>query len=411
MTIAIYGLGYVGVVMGAMLADEGHMVIGIDVQASKVEAINAGQSPIVEDGVPERIAAHCPAGTGRFRASTDRKDATDATMSVICVGTPSEPNGNINLAYVSQVFDQLADQVTDGHTIVLRSTAIPGTTREMAKKVPQANVVFNPEFLREGSAVYDFNNPPKTVIGVADGVDASACVALYEDFGFEVTTTALEAAEMVKYADNTFHALKVGFANEIGAICDQFGVDSHAVMGIFKSDTKLNISDKYLLPGLPFGGSCLPKDLRAITYLSKEKGLNLPILHNVLSANTQCMGRYKAFIDQLDKQPIILSGLSFKAGTDDLRESPLVELAEYLLGKGFPLKIYDPNIEHARLVGANKAFIDQRIPHLAALLESDEAVLDEFATLVLSSQPQWHDKWVSKTIIDLTRPLKQPTCA
>jgi len=374
-------------------------VIGVDPIPTKVDLINRGQSPIVEKDVGEIIAA--TSKVGRLCATSDPIQAIRETeLSFVCVGTPSQPNGNLDLRYIRRICEQIGEALqskTERHTVVVRSTILPGTMRTIVIPVleefsrKQAGVDFgvcsNPEFLREGSAVKDFRCPPKTVIGELDAVSGDMLATLYQNFEAPLIRTDLETAEMVKYVDNSWHALKIGFANEIGNLCKSLGLDAHEVMTIFCRDQKLNISTAYLLPGFAFGGSCLPKDLRALSYKAKMNDLELPILTSILPSNEMQVNRGLHLIMEKGKNRVGILGFSFKAGTDDLRESPLIEVIERLLGKGYELRIYDKNVRIASLVGANRDFILNRIPHISRLMvDHVDAVLDFAQTIVIGNR-------------------------
>jgi GDP-mannose 6-dehydrogenase len=389
----------VGAVSAGCLANEGHQVTGVDPVATKVELINKGQTPIIEAEIGEIIASNVRAG--RLRATSDQAKAIRETeLSFICVGTPSQPNGNLDLRYIRRICEQIGEALkykTSRHTVVIRSTILPGTMRGIVIPIleefsgKKAGVDFgvcnNPEFLREGSAVKDFNNPPKTVIGQLDQASGDILAALYMKLEAPLIRTDLDTAEMVKYVDNSWHALKIGFANEIGNLCKVFGIDSHEVMKIFCQDKKLNISPAYLLPGFAFGGSCLPKDLRALAYKAKTNDLDLPIMTAILPSNEMQVNRGLQLIMEKGHQRIGVLGFSFKAGTDDLRESPLIEIIERLIGKGHDLRIYDKNVNIASLVGANRDFILNRIPHISKLMVNDiRQVLNHAQTVVIGNK-------------------------
>jgi GDP-mannose 6-dehydrogenase len=397
--ISIFGLGYVGAVSAGCLANEGHEVIGVDPVQTKVDIINRGQSPIIEAEIGEIIAASVRAG--RLRATTSVAEAMrDTDLSFVCVGTPSQANGNLDFRYIRRVCEEIARSLKDKatrHTVVIRSTILPGTMRNIVIPILEENsgkkagadfgVCNNPEFLREGSAVKDFHQPPKTVIGEVDKPSGDTLASLYAKLEAPLIRTDVETAEMVKYVDNSWHALKIGFANEIGNLCKSFGIDAHAVMKIFCQDKKLNISPAYLLPGFAFGGSCLPKDLRALGYQAKAHDLQLPILSSILPSNEMQITRGLQLIMDKGHRKIGVLGFSFKAGTDDLRESPVIEVIERLLGKGYDLRIYDKNVSLASLVGANRDFILNRIPHISKLMVDEvEAVLDHAQTVVIGNK-------------------------
>ncbi len=398
MKICVFGLGYVGAVSAACLAQDGHQVIGVDPEQTKVDLINAGKTPIIEKGIGAIIKEQV--ASGQLRASTDAAASiTNADLLLICVGTPSLGNGNIDLTAIRHVCEQIGQVLaTQEHApvIVIRSTMLPGTMRQVVIPTLEASsgkragndfgVCINPEFLREGTSVFDYYNPPKTVIGELGKSSGDLLASLYAKMPAPMIRTEIETAEMVKYADNAWHALKVGFANEIGNICKGVGVDAHRVMDIFCQDTKLNISSYYMKPGFAFGGSCLPKDLRALIYKAKTLDLSLPILNSILPSNQLQIERgVQAVVDKGNRKVGIL-GFSFKAGTDDLRESPVVELTERLLGKGYDLKIYDRNVSIASIHGANRDYILHHIPHISRLMASSiDEVLQHAKTIVIGN--------------------------
>jgi GDP-mannose 6-dehydrogenase len=386
-------------VSAGCLAHEGHEVTGVDPAPAKVDLINAGQSPIVEAEIGEIIAGSVKAG--RLRAVRDPEGAIRGTdLSLVCVGTPSQVNGSLDLTYVRRVCEQIGRALrskTARHVVVVRSTMLPGTTRRIiiplleefsAKQAGgEFSVCYNPEFLREGSAVRDFRFPAKTVIGEFDPAGGDLLAALYAKLDAPLIRTDLETAEMIKYIDNTWHALKVGFANEMGNLCASYGVEAHEAMEIFRSDKKLNISSAYLFPGFAFGGSCLPKDLRALAYAAKAHDLELPILNSILRSNELQVSRGLQRIVEKGQMRVGVLGFSFKAGTDDLRESPMIEIIERLSGKGYDLRIYDKNVQVAKLVGANRNYILSHVPHLAKLMVNDiDAVLSHGQTIVIGNQ-------------------------
>ena len=384
MNVSVFGLGYVGSVSAACFAEDGHQVIGVDVAPAKVASLNEGRSP--DRGERARRAHQDEyGGNGRLRATTSTAEAVrDTDLSLICVGTPSRRNGSLDLTYLERVAEQIGEALTSKdsyHVVVVRSTVLPGTThdaiipaleRTSGKKYGTGfGVSVNPEFLREGTAIHDFRNPPLTLVGHNYRSDAEPTQALYANVDAPLETTTIRTAEMMKYASNTWHALKVCFANEIGNVCKRAGVDSHEVMNIFCRDEKLNLSSYYMKPGFAFGGSCLPKDVRALQYRAKELDVETPVISSILTSNRLQIQRAIDEVLDTGRKRIGLLGFSFKAGTDDLRESPLVVLAEALLGKGLCLRIYDKNVSLARLVGANKEYIDTQIPHLSSLLTED----------------------------------------
>jgi len=381
MRISVFGLGYVGCVSAACLASRGHEVVGVDVNPTKVEMIAAGTAPLVEERIGELTAEVVAAGA--LRATTDVAQAVATTeVSLVCVGTPSAANGSLSTRYLEKVAEEIGGALgaRDGrrHTVVFRSTMLPGTCEDLLVPIMEKasgrvagrdfGVAVNPEFLREGSSVRDFHDPPKTVVGELDAASGDPVVALYDGLPGPVFRVPVRVAEMTKYADNCFHALKIGFANEIGAVSAALGLDSHRVMEIFVADRKLNISPAYLRPGFAFGGSCLPKDLRGLVYAARRADVAVPILSHVLASNAEHLNRAFELVTSVGSRKVGMLGLSFKPGTDDLRESPLVELCERLVGKGYDLRIYDANVALSRLMGANRAYIEDRLPHLGDLL-------------------------------------------
>ena len=396
--ISIFGLGYVGTISAACLAEGGHAVTGVDMNQTKVEMIAAGRSPIIERDLGTRLAA--AANAGNLTATDDwRAAVADTDVTIVCVGTPSQANGSLNLTYLTRVCEQIGEVLRDKtarHVVVIRSTVLPGTMAGHIQPLLEKTsgkaagvdfgLCFNPEFLREGTAIYDFYNPPKTVIGESDEASGDVVAALYADLGGPMIRAEVRVAEMVKYIDNCWHALKVGFANEVGAMAKVLGIDSHDVMNIFLQDRKLNIAPTYLKPGFAFGGSCLPKDLRAILHFAKSADLNLPIFGAVLPSNELQVRRGFELIQAQGTKKIGMAGLSFKADTDDLRESPLVELVEMLLGKGYDVRIFDRNVALARLTGANRDYIMNHIPHISRLLvETPEELLAHAETVVIGN--------------------------
>jgi len=380
MRISVFGLGYVGTVCAACLADQGHQVIGVDKSEGKVDLIRSGRSPIVERDIDDIIARNVK--SKRLTATLDATEAVVSTdISFVCVGTPSRSNGALDLSGVDTVAGEIGRAIrvkAEPHTVVLRSTVVPGTTRDIVvARVAEGagnvafSVAFNPEFLREGSAVADFNAPAKTVVGAFDEGTAGAVVSLYRDLPGPKITTDVEIAELVKYVDNSWHALKVAFGNEIGVIAKTLGIDSHDVMDVFFQDRRLNISPAYLRPGFAFGGSCLPKDLRALTYLARKHDLNLPVLDHILESNQMLIDRGVDWILSRSGKRIAFLGISFKSGTDDVRESSFVEMVERLIGKGREIRIFDPNVKISQLIGANRSYLMQVIPHIANLMVSE----------------------------------------
>ncbi len=421
MRISIFGLGYVGAVSAGCLAADGHKVIGVDRNKVKVDLINKGMSPIIEKDIGEIISRVVK--EGKLYATLSVEEAVmNSDLSLICVGTPSQLNGNLDLSYVRKVCEQIGEVLRNKdtfHVVVVRSTMLPGSMRDVVIPILEEfsgkragtdfGVCINPEFLREGSAVYDFYNPPKIVIGEIDKKSGDVLIEIYKGLKAPTFRTSIEVAEMVKYVDNTWHALKVVFANEIGSICKELGIDSHEVMRIFCEDRKLNISPSYLKPGFAFGGSCLPKDVRALKYKAKTLDLELPILQNILRSNRKHIERVLNLILRQNKRKIGVLGFSFKAGTDDLRESPVVEIIERLIGKGYELILYDRNVNIASLIGANRDYIFNKIPHISKLMtEKIEDVLDHAEIIIIGNNDPEFKNILSKLkkgqkIIDLTR--------
>jgi GDP-mannose 6-dehydrogenase len=378
--ISVFGLGYVGCVSAACFAKEGHEVVGVDVNADKVRMINDGQATIVENGIGELVSA-MRAGGG-LRATTDVAEAVAATdISLVCVGTPSKPNGSLDLTYVERVCEEIGAALrgkASRHTIIIRSTVLPGSTQDVAVPALERGsgkragadfgVGMNPEFLREGTSIKDFYDPPFTVIGTEDPATADAVQALYAGIEAPCHVVATRVAEMLKYACNCFHGLKVAFANEIGNVCKSLAVDSHEVMRLFSLDTKLNVSAAYLKPGFAFGGSCLPKDLRGITYKARQLDVETPVLRATLESNRRQVERAYDLVAAAGRKRVGVLGLAFKSGTDDLRESPMVTLIEQLVGKGFEVAIYDREVRSARLMGSNREYIEREIPHIWELM-------------------------------------------
>ena len=405
MKLSVWGLGYVGTVSAGCLAQEGHEVIGVDSEPTKVDLISEGKSPIIEKDIGAIIERQVAAG--RLSATTDAAVGVGwADLFLICVGTPSRGNGDIELKYVRRVCEEIGTALRNHEgapVVVIRSTMLPGTMRNVVIPTLEAcsgrrageefGVCINPEFLREGTAVDDFFNPPKTVIGELNRASGDLLASLYAQVVAPLIRTDIETAEMVKYADNAWHALKVGFANEIGHLCKELEVDSHRVMDIFCQDTKLNLSPYYLKPGFAFGGSCLPKDLRALLYKAKTLDVSLPILAAILPSNEQQIERAVRTVIEKGSKKVGILGFSFKAGTDDLRESPVVELTERLIGKGYDLRVYDANVKLAAIHGANRDYILNHIPHISRLMtRTIDEVLDHADTIVIgNAAPEFHD--------------------
>ena len=422
MKISIFGLGYVGSVSAACLADAGHDVLGVDVDEKKVANINAGLSPVLEPGLPELIAE--VVRSGKLRATSGKPE--DADLSIVCVGTPSNENGSLCLDYVRRAVQQIGEFIATRstyHVVCIRSTVLPGTTGSLVipelehasgkKAGRDFGVCMNPEFLREGSSIRDYHCPPFTVIGELDARSGEVIAQLYAGLPAPMIRTPLAVAEMVKYAGNAFHALKITFANEMGLLCKRLGVDGTTVLDVFCQDEKLNISRAYLQPGFAFGGSCLPKDLRALLYKAKELDLEPPVLRSILSSNTHQIEEAYRLIKKTGKKRIAMVGLSFKPGTDDLRESPIAELIEMLIGKGHDVAIFDEDVSMARVYGSNRAYIDQTIPHISRLMRSslEEAIADSEVVVVAKRSPIV-ERWLmqadnGKHIIDLVRAMPQ----
>jgi GDP-mannose 6-dehydrogenase len=393
--VSIFGLGYVGAVSGACLARQGHEIVGVDKNPCKVSLLQAGHSPIVEAGLDGLIARM--AGEGRLRATTDPDRAVQETdVSLVSVGTPSARDGSLSLHAMEAVTREIGQAVRGKrgpHAVIYRSTVLPGTTEERfiplleeasGRRLGEGlEVVYNPEFLREGSALSDFERPPFIVAGAHAECGFRLIETLYEGIEAEVVRTGLRTAEAVKYLSNIFHALKVCFANEAGAVLKEMGVDAREALEIFCKDTVLNISPAYLRPGYAFGGSCLPKDLRAFLHLAREMEVETPLLSQLLPSNGRHIDRAFDLIAQNGRGRIALFGLAFKSGTDDLRESPLVTLSERLIGKGYELRIFDPDVNTARLIGANREFIEREIPHIDCLMQPDVASTLEGADAIV----------------------------
>jgi len=421
MKISIFGIGYVGCVSAACFAHAGHDVIGVDVNPTKVDIINSGKSPIVEPQMNELIQDVVK--SGKLRATTDSLEAVKASdISLVCVGTPSKPNGSLDLGHVGRVCEEIGAALATKdthHTVVIRSTMLPGSIESVAqpalekssrkKAGKEFGVCVNPEFLREGTSVKDFYAPPFTLIGADDEETATIVSELYSNIDAPVFTTRIKTAEMVKYVCNCFHALKVSFANEIGNICKALELDSHEVMKVFCADTKLNLSPYYLKPGFAFGGSCLPKDLRAVSYKAKELDVEVPVLSAITATNKLQVEKALDMVLRTGNRQVGVLGFSFKAGTDDLRESPMVTLIETLIGKGLELVIYDRDVSLARLFGSNKAYIEEEIPHIAKLMRGTiDEVLEAANTIVIGNRSEEFRQIESRlrpgqTVIDLVR--------
>jgi len=419
MQVSIFGMGYVGTVCAACLADRGHQVIGVDISQDKVDLINAGKSPIVEPGLGALLAKGV--ASGNLRATTDSADAVrNSHLSMICVGTPSKKSGDLDLVYIEAVTREIAEVLRDKrerHTVVVRSTVLPGTVQGVVVPILEEfsgkragvdfGVAVNPEFLREGTAIRDYNEPPMTVIGESDTASGNLLALLYAELDAPIIRKPIEVAEMVKYSCNVWHATKVAFANEIGNVAKAVGVDGRQVMEVVCQDSKLNLSNYYMRPGFAFGGSCLPKDVRALTYRAMQLDAPIPLIGSLMRSNRAQVRKAFDLVESFGERRIGMLGLSFKAKTDDLRESPLVELAEMLIGKGYDLSIFDENIEYARVHGANRDYINDKIPHISSLLKADiDEVIDCSDVLVLGLRDRSFAKAVNggrqgRKVVDL----------
>jgi GDP-mannose 6-dehydrogenase len=405
MKVNIFGLGYVGCVTAACLANDGHDVYGMDVDMLKVEMVNAGKSPIREPGLEEKIKAATAAG----RLVASRNHIRRADVSLICVGTPSSEHGSQDLEFLKSVANQLGEYLAGidyYHVVNVRSTVMPGTVEDVLIPILESRsgrrcgvdfgVCMNPEFLREGTSVADFYDPPFTVIGQLDTRSGDAVAKLYHAISAKVFRPSIKTAEMLKYVSNSFHALKVTFANEVGIICKELGADSREIMALFAADKKLNISAAYLKPGFAFGGSCLPKDLRALVHKAKELDLETPLLSAILPSNKIHVERAFELIRRTEKRNVGIIGLSFKDGTDDLRESPMVDLIEKLLGKGYTVSVFDEEVSYSRLHGSNKRYIEKVIPHISQLLsDSVEETIGGSQVIVLGSKTGKYGQLIS----------------
>ena len=421
MRISVFGLGYVGAVSAACFARNSHEIVGVDTNASKVQSFNAGMAPVVEPGLDDLMVEGVR--SGRIRATSSVSEAVNHTdLSIVCVGTPSRPNGSLNLDAVETVSHQIGTSLADkddGHLIVLRSTVLPGTVRDIVLPALEKasgkragkhfSVVHNPEFLRESSAIKDFDNPPVTVIGAGEEEAGQRAAALYAGIDAPLVVTSIETSEMVKYTANIWHALKVCFGNEVGNVCKAVGIDGHEVMDLFCRDTKLNISPAYLKPGFAFGGSCLPKDTRAIAHLAKSLDLDIPVISSILPSNAVQIERAAQRIMALGRRRIAVLGFSFKAGTDDLRESPQIELIERLIGKGYDLRLYDRSVNLAALTGANRDYIRNAIPHINSIMVEnlDEALAHGEVVIIGNNAAEFADVPsrlnADQVLIDLVR--------
>ncbi len=396
MKISIFGLGYVGAVSLACLARDGHQVIGVDIDQTKLDLIMAGKTPVVEEGMVDLM--HGAAASSRVTVTTDTHAAVmGSEISLVCVGTPSAANGSQDQGAILRLAAQLGQALarkTEPHVVVFRSTVVPGTVEDVLRPIVEREsgkkdgvdffLCFQPEFLREGSSIRDYDKPPFTIVGANHEAAAEKLKTLFGHLPCKFIRTSVRAAEMMKYTCNNFHALKITFANETARLCGALGVDAFEVMDLVCQDTQLNISKAYLKPGFAFGGSCLPKDLRATTYLAKIHDVEIPMLAGIMASNKAHLDLAFDKVVATGKRKVGFVGLSFKTGTDDLRESPLVTLAERLIGKGFELRVYDPEEHLARLLGANKSFIERHVPHIGQMLDSElDKVIDVSEVLVV----------------------------
>ena len=419
MDISIFGLGYVGCVSLGCLAQNGHNVIGVDLVPNKIQLINDGKPTIIEKDIDTLIRENRE--KGRIRATNDFKDAVcNSEISIICVGTPSNQNGHLSLNAIHETAKQIGEALREKksfHIVLIRSTVLPGTNKKVGEIIEEISgkkrnesfaIVSNPEFMREGSAVKDYYNPPVTVIGTDNPQAAQALKEMYKGINAPIEEVEIEVAELIKYVNNSFHALKVSFANEVGNICKNLGINSHKLMHLFCMDDQLNLSPYYLKPGYAFGGSCLPKDLKALKTIAHDFYLNSPVLNSILESNENQKKKVFEMIMDRGKKHVGLLGLSFKKGTDDLRYSPVVDLAESLLGKGISLRIYDKNVNISKLTGTNKQYIDKHIPHLSKLISDDlEDVVENSELVVIShKEPEFKcidTRYPDKIFIDLVK--------
>ncbi|MEZ8144202.1 nucleotide sugar dehydrogenase [Enterovibrio sp. FF113] len=395
MNISIFGMGYVGAVCSACLAKRGNKIVGVDISQQKVSMIASGKSPIVEEGLNELLSDGVKKGF--ISATTDYRDAIKNTdISMVCVPTPSMKNGNLNTDFIAEVCQEIGSAIKDKdtrHTVIIRSTVLPGTVAEIVIPALEKysgktagkdfGVGVNPEFLRESTAIFDYDNPPMTVVGVYDETTGQILEELYSDLDAPFICEDISVAEMIKYSCNVWHALKVSFANEIGSIAKSVNVDGRRVMNVVCEDKKLNLSSYYMKPGFAFGGSCLPKDVRALSYRAKQLDVETPVISSIMQSNDAHIERAFNLVENTKAKKVAMLGLSFKAGTDDLRESPFVILAEKLIGKGYDLSILDRNVKYASVHGSNKEYINNHIPHISSLLEDAPVAAITEAELVL----------------------------
>ncbi|WP_296443090.1 nucleotide sugar dehydrogenase [Rhodoferax sp. UBA5149] len=427
MKISIFGLGYVGAVSLACLSRDGHDVIGVDIDRTKLDLIMAGKTPVVEEGMVDLMAR--VAASGKVTVTTDAQAAVlDSEISLVCVGTPSAANGSQDQGAILRLAEEIGRAIAEKqepHVVVFRSTLVPGTVEDVLRPIIEAQsgkkegedffLCFQPEFLREGSSIRDYDKPPFTVVGANHAYPVERLRALFGQLPCKFLETTVRSAEMMKYCCNNFHALKITFANETARLCDALGVDVFEVMDLMCQDTHLNISRAYLKPGFAFGGSCLPKDLRATTYLAKMHDVEIPMLAGIMPSNRDHLDLALQKLLATGKRKIGFVGLSFKTGTDDLRESPLVTLAEQLIGKGMQLSIYDPEVRLAQLLGANRSFIEKHLPHIGQMLRAEiEGVIDESEVVVVGLA----DQAVFDTLASRCRPdqvvldlVNLPNCA
>jgi len=418
MNISIFGLGYVGCVGMGCLAAKGHSIVGVDVSEEKIKLINEGKPTIVEAGIAELIASG--SADGRIRATADYKDAVlNTDVSFLCVGTPSAPNGHLNLEYLLQTAREIGEALAAKaafHIVVIRSTVFPGTNNKVSEIIEEMSgkkrnvdfaVVSNPEFLREGTAVKDYDNPPLTVLGSESQKAIDVLKNLYETNGAPIEVVPIKVAEMIKYVNNSYHALKVTFGNEVGRICKAMDIDSHEVMRLFCMDTHLNISPYYFMPGFAYGGSCLPKDLKGLKTLAHDLYLDTPVINSIEESNKIHIDSVIQRIESMGCRKIGILGLSFKAGTDDMRNSPIVNVIEHFHGKGYDIRIYDKNVSLSRLLGKNKSVIEQKLPHLNVMLQSSIDDVVDWAEIVIVSNKSAEFESVrfskNQIVLDLAR--------
>jgi GDP-mannose 6-dehydrogenase len=427
MKVSVFGLGYVGSVSGACLAQMGHEVIGVDANPAKVAMVNEGRPPVIEEGLTELFTTVTK--QGKLRATENWQEAVASTdLALVCVGTPSSPNGSLSTDVVERVCEQIGSALASADryfVVIIRSTVLPGTVQRIAIPILEAKsgkkagrdfgVCMVPEFLREGTSVKDFFDPPRTVIGQYDSRSGELVAALFDGIKAPLIRTSITVAESLKYADNAFHAVKVTFANEIGRICKAAQCDSHEVMRIFCLDNKLNLSPYYLKPGFAFGGSCLPKDLRALTYHARSMDIPTPLLDSILVSNKKQIEHVTTLLQKYKGRTLGFLGLSFKHGTDDLRESPILEVIETMIGKGFRVGIYDEYVSIASLVGANKEYIHKEIPHVSSLMKSsaEELVRDYDVVVVSTASGRFREVLAqsqrpNQVVVDLIRIIEKP---